>query len=186
MIARRYVRIAASVAVVAAVGAGAAAAAHDNSQSVKERLSGFQEVPAISTTGSGTFRAFIDTSDGEIKYRVAFSGLETPIQQSHIHFENVTNNGPIVVFLCTNLGNAPAGVTVQSCPGPNATSGTYQGTITAADVLATTATNQGLEAGNFAELVRAIRAGATYVNIHTTAHPGGEIRAQLQSDDDDD
>jgi len=179
----RYARIGLGVAAVGVLGVGAVAFAHDDSQSVRERLSGFQEVPAISTTGSGTFRAFIDTSGGEIRYRVAFSGLESPIQQSHIHFENVTNNGPIVVFLCTNLGNAPVGVTVQACP-PNATSGTYQGTITAADVLASTA--QGLEAGNFDEFVRAVYAGATYVNIHTSGHPGGEIRAQIQNDDDDD
>ena len=39
---------------------------------------------------------------------------------------------------------------------------------------------QGIAAGEFAELVRAIRAGATYVNVHTTVHPGGEIRKQLR------
>jgi len=42
------------------------------------------------------------------------------------------------------------------------------------------AASQGLAAGEFTELVRAIRAGATYVNVHTTGHPGGEIRAQLE------
>jgi CHRD domain len=34
--------------------------------------------------------------------------------------------------------------------------------------------------------VRAIRAGATYVNVHTTGRPTGEIRAQLEHDDHDD
>ena len=42
------------------------------------------------------------------------------------------------------------------------------------------AAGQGLAAGEFNELVRAIRAGATYVNVHTTGYPGGEIRAQLE------
>ena len=42
---------------------------------------------------------------------------------------------------------------------------------------------QGIAAGEFAELVRAMRAGATYVNIHTTAFPGGEIRGQVSDDD---
>jgi CHRD domain len=179
---RRYVRIAACVGVVAVVGVGAAAAARDNSRSVKERLTGYEEVPAISTSGSGSFRAFINRSDDEINYRVTFSGLETAITQSHIHFENETNNGPIVAFLCTNLGNGPAGT--QACPGPNATSGTIEGTIEPADVLnaITPAGDQGLHAGEFDEFVRAIRAGATYVNIHTTDHPGGEIRAQLEDD----
>jgi hypothetical protein len=31
----------------------------------------------------------------------------------------------------------------------------------------------------FADLLAAIRAGTTYVNVHTTAFPGGEIRGQL-------
>jgi hypothetical protein len=179
MSVRKYVRIGIGIAAVGVLGVGAAAVANNNSHSVRERLSGFEEVPAIVTTGSGTFRAFISTSDDTIEYRLSFSGLETPIQQSHIHFENATNNGPIVAFLCTNLGNAPAGVTVQACPGPDATSGTIMGTITSADVLA--ALPQGLEAGSFADFVKAIRGGATYVNVHTASHPGGEIRAQLEN-----
>jgi hypothetical protein len=172
---RRYVRIAAVVSVVAVVGVGAAATANGGKRGFSERLSGFEEVPALSTSGRGTFRAFVNRSGTEISYRVAFSGLETPITQSHIHFENATNNGPIVVFLCTNLGNAPAGVTVQPCPGPDATSGTIEGSFAAADVLAA----NGIDAGNFGELLRAIRADATYVNVHTTGRQGGEIRAQL-------
>ncbi len=48
----------------------------------------------------------------------------------------------------------------------------------AADVMAVTA--QGIVAGEFAELVRAVRAGATYVNVHTPTYPGGEIREQIR------
>jgi CHRD domain len=43
---------------------------------------------------------------------------------------------------------------------------------------------QGIAAGEFDEFVRAVRAGATYVNIHSVNRPTGEIRAQLDSDDD--
>jgi len=84
-----------------------------------------------------------------------------------------TNNGAIVVFLCSNLGNGPAGT--QACP---AAGGTIQGVIRGADVGAG-AVDQGIDAGEFQELLRAIRAGATYVNVHSVGHPGGEIRAQL-------
>ena len=54
------------------------------------------------------------------------------------------------------------------------------GTITAADVLNTVAGGvpQGIAAGEFDELVKAIRAGRTYANVHSTNWPGGEIRAQ--------
>jgi hypothetical protein len=54
---------------------------------------------------------------------------ETDATQAHVHFENASNNGAIVVFLCTNLGNGPAGT--QACP---AAGGTIRGTIRPADV----------------------------------------------------
>jgi hypothetical protein len=44
---------------------------------------------------------------------------------------------------------------------------------------------QGIEAGNFAELVAAMRVGSTYANVHSTKWPGGEIRAQIRERDDD-
>jgi len=81
------------------------------------------------------------------------------------------------VFLCSNLGNGPAGT--QACP---AAGGTIRGTIRAADVGAGGA-GQGIAAGEFNAFVDAVRAGATYVNVHTTGRPGGEIRAQLSDDD---
>ena len=137
----------------------------------RQELTGFEEVPALSTPGVGEFRA--DIGRGEIRYRLTFSNLESPATQAHIHFENETNTGPIVVFLCSNLGNGPAGT--QACP---AGGGTITGTIRAADV-GDGAAAQGLEAGQFDELLRAIRAGATYVNVHTEGRPSGEIRAQL-------
>jgi CHRD domain len=175
---RRSVRIAACAAALAGVvGVGAAVTAGSSRNGFRERLTGFEEVPALSTPGKGRFRAFISRSGDEISYRVTFSGLETAITQSHIHFENATNNGNIVVFLCSNVG-APAGFVVQACPGPGATSGTFEGTLQADDVTALAAA-QGIAAGEFDEFVRAIRADATYVNIHTTGRPGGEIRAQL-------
>ena len=171
---RRSVRIAACIVGVSVLGIGAAATASDSSRGFSERLTGYEEVPALSTTGKGTFRAFLNRSGNELTYRVTFNNLESNIAQSHIHFENATNNGGIVVFLCTNLGNAPAGVVVQACPA-NATSGEIEGTITAADVLAL----NGIDAGNFAEFLGAVRADATYVNVHTAVRGGGEIRAQI-------
>ena len=44
-------------------------------------------------------------------------------------------------------------------------------------------TGQGILAGEFDELVEAIRAGATYANVHSTEFPPGEIRDQISSDD---
>ena len=148
-------------------------AAAGGGHSIREHLTGYQEVPALSTPGHGQFRASIDRAHNEIHYRLTYGGLESDATQSHIHFENRTNSGPVIVFLCSNLGNGPPGT--QACP---ANGGTISGTIKPADVGAG-GSAQGLAAGEFDELVRAIQAGATYVNVHSITRPAGEIRAQL-------
>jgi hypothetical protein len=79
--------------------------------------------------------------------------------------------GGVSVFLCTNLGNGPMGT--QACPA----NGTVTGTITAADVIGPV--GQGITAGEFAELLKAIRAGFVYANVHSALFGGGEIRGQL-------
>ena len=162
-----------AVAILAVTVAAVAAAGRGGGGDAKGELTGYQEVPALSTPGHGTFKASIDTAKQEIKWTETFGDTESAVTQSHIHFENRTNNGPIVVFLCTNLGNGPAGT--QPCP---AAGGTISGTIKPADVTAGAAA-AGIAAGEFDELVRAIRAGATYANVHTVNRPGGEVRAQL-------
>ncbi len=140
--------------------------------SIFVRLDGYEEAPlVISTTGNGVFTARIN-QDQSIDYTLSYADLEGSVQQAHIHFGLPSVTGGIVVFLCTNLGNGPAGT--KACP---ASPATIEGTIHPADVLAVAA--QGFEAGAFGELLAAIRNGATYVNIHSTKWPGGEIRAQL-------
>ena len=61
--------------------------------------------------------------------------------------------------------------------------GTVEGTITPDQVLAQTA--QGFAAGDFDELVDAIRAGATYANVHTNLFTPGEIRGHIPGSHDD-
>jgi hypothetical protein len=56
-----------------------------------------------------------------------------------------------------------------------------EGVIDPTDVIGPA--GQGLAAGEFAELVRAMRAGMTYANVHTNKHPGGDIRGQIQDHD---
>jgi len=163
--------------------------AHDKTN-FETRLVGYEETPlTINSTGSGEFSAKISKDGTSIQYQLTYRDLPTSITQSHIHFGRQALSGGIVLFLCTNLGNAPASVpTPQLCPTASPT--TITGTLTAADVIAIA--GQSIDPGTdgFAEIVRAIRAGAAYVNVHTTGHGGGEIRGALGrndgSDDDDD
>jgi CHRD domain len=161
------------VGAVAALTAAGAVALAQGGRDFKERLTGYQEVPSLSTSGKGKFRASIRSGDSEIRYRLTYSGLEAKPQQAHIHLGQRGVNAGVSVFLCSNLGNGPAGT--QACPDPPAT---VQGTLRAADVIGPAA--QGIDPGEFDELVRAIRAGATYANVHTDKYPGGEIRAQIE------
>jgi hypothetical protein len=140
---------------------------------LKTLLIGYEEVPVISTTANGEFRGRISRDESEIQYELSYSDLEGEIQQAHIHFGQPGVNGGIVVFLCTNLGNGPAGT--QPCPPPPAT---INGTLRASDMVGLAA-GQGIAAGEFGELIQAIRAGKTYVNVHSTKHTGGEIRGQI-------
>lgn len=139
---------------------------------VQGSLSGFHEVPAISTTGHGAFFARIDPRGDAIDYELSYGDTKGDVTQAHIHLGQPDVNGAISVFLCTNLGNGPAGT--QACP---PSPGLIFGTITAVDVLGPAA--QGIQPGAYDDLVQAIRAGATYVNVHTTQFPGGEVRAGL-------
>lgn len=169
---RRRLQLAAVVAVMGLLGVVAAAGAGGGSRDVREHLTGYAEVPAVSTLASGKFRA--EVRDLEIEYKLSYKGLESDVQQAHIHFGNDSDSGGVSAFLCTNLGNGPAGT--QACPGPR--DGTVSGTLKAADVVGPA--GQGIALGEFNELVRAIRAGVTYANVHSTKQPGGEIRAQLE------
>jgi hypothetical protein len=139
-------------------------------------LTGFEETPlTISTPATGEFKAKIQNDGTEVSWELSYRDTLSAVTQAHIHFGAPAISGGIVVFLCTNLGNAPVGA--QPCPPAPAT---ISGTFTAADVVSVgTAGDQGIAAGELAEVLRAIRAGATYVNVHTVGFAGGEIRGQL-------
>ena len=163
-------------AVVAVSSVGSAALADDTDSSrnfIRVELTSLQEDPlALSTTGSGEVRLFINERTQEITYRLSYEGIESNVLQAHIHIGNRSQSGGVSVFLCSNLGNGPAGT--PACPSP---AGEVTGTLTAASVIGPT--GQGIPAGAFDELVRAIRAGATYANVHSMTFQGGEIRGQL-------
>ena len=149
---------------------------------IKEFLVGYEEVPVVVTTASGEFKAQINDAESEVAYSLSYSNLEGAVQQAHIHLGQKGVNGGITVFLCSNLGNGPAGT--QPCPAPPAT---ITGVITAVDVSpnipATAAARaQGLEPGEFDDFLDALRAGKTYVNVHSTKFPGGEVRSQISHD----
>ena len=143
-------------------------AADDDTTVLTAHLKGINETPPIATQGTGDFVATIHP-DGTINFHLTFSNLETNAFVSHIHFGQPKILGGVMIFLCGG-GGQPA------CPA--STSGTVDGTITAANVTGPVA--QGIEAGDLTEALQVIFKGVGYVNVHSTRFPGGEIRGPVQ------
>ena len=175
---RQALRVVLAVAAAGALAATTVAAQGDAGRGhgpkhVSASLTGYSEVPlALSSPGGGFFRATIDQRQQQIRYVLTYNGLPTTVAQAHIHFGSKSQAGGISAFLCTNLGNGPVGT--QACPA----SGTIRGVLTSADVIGPAP--QGIAAGEFLELVDAIKANTAYVNVHSAEYPGGEIRGQLR------
>jgi hypothetical protein len=175
MVRKRYLYVLALVVLAALVG-GAYATGFGGKHKVKaDRLSGFQEPPAVFSNGTGSFKATINqgASPPNITFELTYSNLSAPATAAHIHFGNRFTSGDVVAFLCGG-GGKPA-----CLAGNTATEATVTGTIVSGDVLP----SRGIPAGGFDQLVKAIRAGVTYANVHTGTFPSGEIRAQINDRD---
>jgi hypothetical protein len=169
------IRILVLVVLVAFLASLAAADNGGNGRHVRARLVGFEEVPALSTDGEGRFDGTFDHDGEELAFELGYEDLTGNVTQAHIHLGQRSVNGGISIFLCSNLGNGPAGT--PACPAAPAE---ISGIRTAADVIGPT--GQGVAAEEWEEVKRAMREGATYVNVHTDLFPAGEIRGQLRTD----
>ena len=189
------------LALLGVVGTVSMAGAAETDNQVRAQLSGYSEVHfspgppaalrgAISTAARGSFKATIDEVTQQIHYELSYQGLEGAVTQAHIHVGQPSSVGGIVVWLCETAGTpAPSptpmpishpvdlGPLTPECPPEAPPDNPVTGTIGPDQVLAQTA--QGIAVFEFAELVRAIRAGATYANVHSSLHPPGEVRGQI-------
>ena len=131
------------------------------SQNHRTHLTGAEEVAAVVTGAQGQATFKIADDGQSIEYKLNVSNLDGVIQ-SHIHVGAAGVNGPVVVFL---FGPVPGGVDAEGR--------LASGTFTSANLV-------GPLAGHpLSDLIDAIESGNAYVNVHTVAHTGGEIRGQL-------
>jgi hypothetical protein len=146
----------------------------DKKLEFRATLSGAQEVPEVVTVTTGEIRVKFNEALSEADFRlIVRDGIG--VTQAHFHCERPGRNGPVVIFL---FGIVPGGVDVDG--------ELAEGTLTNAGFLpAGGAVCPGLigrPVNNIAALVFAMRDGLIYANVHTVAHPGGEIRGQLLED----
>jgi hypothetical protein len=173
---------AALVGAVAVLAIGSYAVAGSGKDNVKaDTMTGYLEgAPGgpVSSAAIGAFEAEIDDAAREIHFTLSYSGLEGDVRQAHIHFGQRSVNGGISIWLCETAANPrPVGSPdVPDCP----QSGTVEFTVGAGHVVGPAA--QGIASGEFEEIVAAIRAGRAYANVHSSKFPGGEVRGQLNDD----
>ncbi len=158
----------------------------DEKNSFKATLNGYNEIVggagaastgSVSTGATGSFRAKLRNGGTTLDFTLTYSGIEGgTVTVAHPHFAQKHVGGGVFGFFCG--GPKPA------CPSPG---GTVEGTWTSADVIGPA--DQGVQVAAFDEFVRALRAGAVYVNVHssgaTPSYPEGEIRGQVSSARDD-
>jgi CHRD domain-containing protein len=152
------------------------ATAHDKNRPEVFRavLLGENETPSISTPAFGRFRAVIDDEAKTITFRLTYQDLTGNVLFAHIHIGQRHTAGGVMVFLCGG-GGKPA--CPASTPGVEVV---VNGVITAENVIGPTL--QGIEPGEFEEVLEAIRGGNAYANVHSDhneAFARGEIRGQL-------
>jgi hypothetical protein len=136
-------------------------------------LTGYQEVPAVSTKGVGEFRARLSDDKTKIDYTLEWKDLEgTTITKANLHFGQVSVTGDVLALLC--------GPNSQTAVCGDPASGKIQGSIAATDIVGPLP--QGIDPAEttvFEEVLRAMRTGNTYVNIYTDKFAAGEIRGQI-------
>jgi hypothetical protein len=126
-------------------------------------LAGENEVPPVTTDACG--KAHFKLADHEegphLHYTLTVQDI-TDVTQAHIHVGGPNENGPVVVplFQTDEPTSCLNGVLAE-------------GSLTAADLVGP------LRGKDVSALAEEITAGNTYVNVHTTQHPKGEIRGQI-------
>ena len=140
---RRFATLGAIGAIVATqIFVSAAVVSAAGPETFNATLSGASENPPVAGGGTGTAVVIIAADGTSISYTVNYSGLSGAVVAAHIHIGAVGVNGPIIL---------PLAVT----PSP------MSGTLTAADLKVAGGVT------TFAGALAAIRAGGTYVNLHT-------------------
>lgn len=164
---RRALAMAALLALLVALPA--TAAPPGGQRNFTAPLKGSQEVPAVDTNGTGVAILKLNKAGDALSFKLNVANIDN-VTQAHIHCGAKGVNGPVVAFL---FGFADPAVNVN---------GTLsQGVITDAQVidLPDSAACPG-GVSNFDDLIAHMREGNAYVNVHTVANPGGEIRGQIK------
>lgn len=138
-----------------------------NSRNFRAHLKGESEVadPAVETQASGQATFQLSKDSTSISYKLIVANIEN-VRMAHIHLAPAGENGPVIVWLY------PSG------PPPVPIPGRSDGVLAEGVITEDSFTNA-FPGDTIDDLLDEIRAGNTYVNVHTDQYPGGEIRGQI-------
>ena len=151
---------------VATAGLTTTIFAQQNPNNFSAILSGSNEVPPVTTTGSG-IAIFQLSAVGHqliINYQLNLINM-SGVTGAHIHNRKQGENGPVVAGLFNPSMSGPA-------------TGAINGQLKAATLTSSDLTGP-LAGKQITDLVDMIRSGGAYVNIHTTQNQNGEVRGQI-------
>ena len=132
----------------------------------RTHLSGDNEVPSVETDATGQAIFQLSKDGMKLHYKLNVANIKN-VNMAHIHLAPAGENGPPVVWLYPSSGS------------PQLIWGRTQGTLEEGVITKDDLFGQ-LEGQNLWDLVELIKAGETYVNVHTEQHPAGEIRGQIK------
>jgi len=164
---RRLIVVFLATALATAIAATATMAAGPTGAkgTFKALLSGKNSVPQVKTAATGEATFLLSRDGTKLNYVIRVKDLASPIA-AHIHRGTKTENGPPMVTLY------PVGRGMKAKTG-RFTGELAKGVITSANLIGPLAKK------TISDLVAEIKAGKTYVNVHTRAHPDGELRGQI-------
>jgi hypothetical protein len=138
----------------------------ENKLTYKATLTGANEVPAVTTSGTGTWTGTLDSETNIMTYTLTFSGLNSNSTLAHIHGPGAAG---VIAGVLVNFDASASGRTITL----GATSGTGSGSIDLSPTAVITSTVTG------ADFRAMLDAGTAYVNVHSATSGGGEIRGQI-------
>jgi hypothetical protein len=133
-----------------------------SAQTFNAALSGAEETPAINTGAVGTAEVSLDATARELAITLHVFNIPTATTAGHIHAGGRGTAGPVII-------NFPASIAGRT--------GDFTMTFRVGEREFVPRPAQGIN--TFDDAVQAILLGNTYVNVHSTQNPGGEIRGQL-------
>ena len=127
-------------------------------------MSGSDEVPPVTTSGSGIATFQLSADGKSLDYQLNLTKMNS-VMGAHIHSAKQGQNGPVIAGLFNPSMSGPPTATINGQ--------LKKGTLTSADLSGPLAGKQ------ISDLVNMIKSGGAYVNVHTTQNQNGEVRGQI-------